>query len=217
MPHLQRAVRLHFELESARCGATTILASLEYFLSAVFVVDHFSRILALNGKAEQMIATRDGLAVERSVLTARLTSEVGMLRRQISLATQDPIHDSDENGCFLISRQSGAEPYRVFVCPFPRAGAFPFSQRAALVFCVDPSAQPVSELKALKKAFGLTNAEFLLAGQLAEGINLEEAAGRLGITRNTAKTQLQSVYSKTGARRQAELIKLLYTMPRQRF
>jgi len=57
--------------------------------------------------------------------------------------------------------------------------------------------------------FGLTPAEGALATLLAQGFDIDEAGETLGIRRNTARSQLQSIFTKTNAKRQSELIRLI--------
>ena len=44
--------------------------------------------------------------------------------------------------------------------------------------------------------------------QLTHGLTLEEAAKALGIRLNTARAHLRSIFSKTGVRRQTELVRI---------
>jgi DNA-binding CsgD family transcriptional regulator len=61
----------------------------------------------------------------------------------------------------------------------------------------------------LVKLFGLTSAEAKLASIIAEGVNPEQAAEELGISRETARNQLKAVFAKTATHRQSELVALL--------
>ena len=61
----------------------------------------------------------------------------------------------------------------------------------------------------LCSAFGLTAAEAKLAAKLASGSGIEGAAASLGVSRETARTQLKAVFGKTNTRRQAELVALV--------
>jgi DNA-binding CsgD family transcriptional regulator len=63
-------------------------------------------------------------------------------------------------------------------------------------------------LKLAQQLFQLTPAETSLAIQLANGLSLEEAAEALNIRRNTARAHLRSIFSKTGVRRQTELVRI---------
>jgi DNA-binding CsgD family transcriptional regulator len=61
----------------------------------------------------------------------------------------------------------------------------------------------------LRELFGLTPAESRLALALFEGASLAEAAEGLTISRFTAQNHLARIFEKTGANRQATLIKLM--------
>lgn len=60
-----------------------------------------------------------------------------------------------------------------------------------------------------KQLFNFTPAETALALELANGLSLEEAAENLNIMRNTARAHLRAIFSKTGVRRQAELVRVM--------
>lgn len=60
-----------------------------------------------------------------------------------------------------------------------------------------------------KQLFNLTPAETALAMELTNGLSLEEAAEALNIRRNTARAHLRSIFSKTGVRRQTELVRIM--------
>ncbi|WP_421866258.1 alpha/beta fold hydrolase [Parvibaculum sp.] len=64
-------------------------------------------------------------------------------------------------------------------------------------------------LEIFRSAFGLTPAEARLAARLRFGLSLKEASGELGISVNTARNQLKSVFEKLGVNRQADLVRHL--------
>lgn len=68
---------------------------------------------------------------------------------------------------------------------------------------------PADRIERVRAAFGLTPSEATLALHLADGGDMGSYAETRGISRNTARNQLQMVFDKTGARRQVELVKLL--------
>lgn len=72
-----------------------------------------------------------------------------------------------------------------------------------------------STLRRLESAaivYGLTPAQLRLAALIVAGLDLVEAAGKLGVSANTTRTHLQRMFDKTGARSQAALVKLLLTV-----
>ena len=58
---------------------------------------------------------------------------------------------------------------------------------------------------------GLSPAELELVAELLDGVSIVEASGALGISENTARAQLRSVFNKTGAHRQADLTRMVLT------
>lgn len=64
-------------------------------------------------------------------------------------------------------------------------------------------------LEIFRSAFGLTPAEARLAARLRFGLSLKEASEELGISVNTARNQLKSVFDKLGVNRQADLVRHL--------
>lgn len=59
----------------------------------------------------------------------------------------------------------------------------------------------------------LTGAEALLACLIVSGAGLTEAAARLGVSVNTAKTQLKAIFAKTGCHSQSELVRTISAGP----
>ena len=81
---------------------------------------------------------------------------------------------------------------------------------AAVMFLRDAESnvpQPSQEL--VRRLFGLTRKEAALALLLAEGFTLDEAADKMDVRRNTARTHLRSIFCKTGVTRQTMLVRLL--------
>jgi DNA-binding CsgD family transcriptional regulator len=72
-----------------------------------------------------------------------------------------------------------------------------------------PAAAVPLKSRLLANVYGLTPAEVRVALPAADGVSLTAIADALQLTRNTVKTHLKRVYSKTQVRRQAELMRLL--------
>lgn len=77
----------------------------------------------------------------------------------------------------------------------------------AIVFLSSRDVRQTPEIA--QQGLGLTAAEARLTAKLAQGLALNDAAGELGISAHTARTQLKSIFAKTGARRQSELVGML--------
>ena len=64
-------------------------------------------------------------------------------------------------------------------------------------------------VETVRKLFDLTRKEAELAMCLTNGRSLREAAADLGITLNTARAHLRSIFAKTGIDRQARLVRAI--------
>ena len=78
-----------------------------------------------------------------------------------------------------------------------------------MIFLFDEAATPPSLICLITKLYGLTRAESRLAEALLAGQSLEDYGDRAGLTRNTLKTHLRSLFSKTDTARQSELVRRL--------
>jgi DNA-binding CsgD family transcriptional regulator/quercetin dioxygenase-like cupin family protein len=79
----------------------------------------------------------------------------------------------------------------------------------ALVLLHDPEATLRPPVEMLRHAFGLTAAETSVAQTLLQGATLHQIAEQRQVSLNTVRTLLARVLGKTGAHRQADLIRLL--------
>ena len=61
----------------------------------------------------------------------------------------------------------------------------------------------------LQSLFGLTPAETRLALLVGDGYALREIGEMIGVSSNTLKTQLASIFRKTGTSRQAQVVRLM--------
>ncbi|MFM7786275.1 MAG: helix-turn-helix transcriptional regulator, partial [Gammaproteobacteria bacterium] len=109
-----------------------------------------------------------------------------------------------------LSRPSGRADLGLIVRPVrqdPAAGSSELPGVA--VFISDPEDRSEAPVAVLAKLFGFTPTESQLALALANGLNLDEVAATLGMTRNTARAHLRSVFTKTGISRQSALVRLI--------
>lgn len=74
-------------------------------------------------------------------------------------------------------------------------------------FDIDTETQ--RKLQAFAERYQLTMAELRLVVVLREGTGLKAAARRIGVGYETVRTQVKSVFMKTGTKRQAEIISFL--------
>jgi len=99
-------------------------------------------------------------------------------------------------------------PLRLLVVPMDAAGG-----REAAVWILEWPSPRLPHPRILGVLFGLSRAEARLALRLLAGLTPQECAREAGVGVATVRSQLHSMFAKTGARRQAELVALLARVP----
>lgn len=102
-----------------------------------------------------------------------------------------------------VPRRSGASPYLVRCTPVPGRSGW------IVLRVADTAARRAPSPAVLRSAYGMTQAEALLAVALCRGASLGDFAAERGISIHTARTQLRALLSKTRTERQADLVGLL--------
>ncbi len=212
IPHLQRAFQTHRLLQKYEGFKRTLDWMTNRLPFGLFFLDESGRVLEFNDAAEEILRRKDGLYLSREGLCrANSAHETRELRRCIARA----IHIGQgkggrPDGFVSLSRNVSEQAYTVQIAPIFRRVALRHDRHPAVaLFVFDPqrSQAPTEEL--LAKLYGLTRAEGRLAALLVQGFSLQESAEQLQVSQNTVRTQLKSIFAKTGVNRQAELIRML--------
>jgi DNA-binding CsgD family transcriptional regulator len=211
LPHLQRAFRMRrrmAELELERDAAFRALDQLPW---GVIVIDEHRNRLSANRHAQEILVAGDGLTARGNTLRAELADETARLEQLLSSALdRTGQRHSSAGGTLSITRSSGAHPLSVVVVPLHiKPEALGERGPVAAIFVTDPDIPLDRNEQHLRELYALTAREARLASWLLQGKSVENAAIAMGITVNTARAYLKRVYSKTGVRRQPELMRLL--------
>jgi DNA-binding CsgD family transcriptional regulator len=199
---LAQAVEL--EQRAARAGATLTLAEqvLDSVTVALLVTDASGRVKVSNRAATGLLESADWVTIDQGRLTASDPDQDTRLQKLLHLACRNP---SPGAALLRIRGQAGWCTATVSPLRSPLVSG-------ALV-ALSTAGEQDQRLDRLQALFGLTHAEGRLAGALLNGESVSEHATTRGISINTARVQLGSALKKTGARRQAELVALLASIP----
>jgi DNA-binding CsgD family transcriptional regulator len=205
VPHLRRALRLRTRLEGG-AGPLT-LALLDQLPWGVFFIDASLRIVQVNSAAEEILRQRDGLMCLGGRLLAASRTEHSRLQIALAKATSGQLGGAD----LTIARPSGLRALIVSLAPLGSRfhGLFSLSSARVFLHVVDPEARPRSEEERLQVFYGLTRAETRLAVDLLHDLSLAKIAELRGLSLETVRCQLKSLFAKTETNRQSELSALL--------
>lgn len=113
----------------------------------------------------------------------------------------------------MVARFSRRLAYAVVVAPFtPEFSATP-RQPLARVTIADLARRSHGLDGRLSELFGLTKAEARVAVAIADGDLPIEIAAAAGLRITTVRSQLQAALRKTGAKRQADLVRIIHRIP----
>ncbi len=217
LPHLRRAIHLHARLDFLECERRLLAGSVRRMQVGIISFAQDGAMLEANQEARRLLTERDGLRLSGSTLCVDSNQESRSLHLMIQAAlgrSAVSVSGGETEGtvqAMAITRPSGRAKLGVIVRSLPLK---PWSERtrrpAVVVFVRDPESnagQPSLEL--VRRLFGLTRMQAQLALLLAEGLTLDEASEQMGVRRNTARTHLRAIFSKTGVTRQTMLVRLV--------
>lgn len=192
-------------------GMTRVEAALEAFSAsgtAAVMLDRGGNVLEINAATERLLGS--DLQIYRKRLVPR--------DRRAAVALDQSLHEllwqqspSATKAPVLLPRAVG-RPVLAYPLRLSGISADILSPCQAVIVLVDTGARPQYREVTLKDCLGLTTAEARLALRLMTGERLETAAELIGITRETARNQLKSIFAKTDTHRQAELALLIFRL-----
>ncbi len=212
--HLMTAVAVARRLASTDRLLRGAFEATERLRTGVVLLDEAGRILHANRCARRLFRDRDGLRAAGRVATTAHSNDRTVLERCFARALDLRSRRSlAEPMNISLRRPSGKRDLRAIAIPVA-AARHPFGESGAAVALVvnDPDdARPAFSLKELRARYSLTHAEARLTRNVVRGVALREAAAQSGLSYQTARGYLKSVFEKTHTSRQAELVNRLFS------
>jgi DNA-binding CsgD family transcriptional regulator/PAS domain-containing protein len=212
--HVQRAVTISRQLSESREALSGVSTALEQSATGIVLLSRNGSVTFVNRAARAMIERVAGLRLREGRLSARLRSEDDALQRLIAGATGrlDGIENC-RGGAIHIAADSGGPPTTLVVGPLQPRAMTDDRSPAAFVLLSNPDSGTSRPAWMLRSLYDLSAAEASIAERLMKGETPEEAAAALNIKISTARWHLSSLFRKTDTRRQAELVRLLLSLP----
>ena len=169
-------------------------------------------VLSANKQAKQILTSKDGVFLRRNSLRCNQSSDQQKLESAcyelMAIARDD--EQARHTGSISIDRTSSDTKWDVHIRIVEKQNVVFGEGGPELVLLLQgPVRDCAPSQSRLIEMFGVTPAEAKLIAHLVDGLTLTAAAQALGVSRNTARAQLSSVFTKTGVNRQAQLVKLV--------
>lgn len=198
IPHINNALQVSNLVNTKTQQNTTVNSTLDHIGLPTFWLNKKFQLLNVNSKAEQIL--RCGGLVKLNKKTRCLEAEVPKSSVDLYKAFKKCLDEENDHLNNLFPLQSA------FDGSIHIAWA-KLTREKTIVLIITRKTEPNSlNIDLIKSLLGLTEAEAKLAIALANGNTIIEYSNHMGISKNTARNQLQSIFQKTDCNSQTEIV-----------
>jgi DNA-binding CsgD family transcriptional regulator/PAS domain-containing protein len=211
VPHIRRAVLIGRAVENGRAQAANFEKAFDGLAAGMFLVDAQGHVVHANAAGSAMLGdggtvnARDGriVSVDRAaaaaladVLAVAAHGDAAVGTRGISIGMQGG--DGEHYVAHVLPLTSGE-----------RRGAAAAYTAVAALFVQKATLEAPAAPEVIARAYGLTASELRVLMTTVQSGGVAETADALGIGESTVRTHLHRLFAKTGAQRQADLVRLM--------
>jgi DNA-binding CsgD family transcriptional regulator len=211
VPHIRRALLIGRTIDLKTAEAATLADTLDGLCAGLFLVDATGRIVHANVKGHAILHERAVLRVLHGRLVATEAEAARALEDTFAICGGGDAAVGTK-GIAVPLRARDGEHYVAHVLPLTsglrrRAGAS-YAAVAAL-FVHRAALEAPCPPEAIARLYNLTPSELRVLLAIVQVGGVPETAEALGVAEATVKTHLHRLFCKTGATRQADLVKLV--------
>ena len=212
LKHMAQALALAVRLGTLDQQCRFDLALIDAMPQAVFALDRAGKVVMTNAKADRLLSEGDALVAFDGKLQCRIGSNHARFDSAVAAALDADTSES-KGGWVRIERSSSRRALMALVAPLISSES-PFGaiEPKALVIIGEAADALAVDEQALHDLFSLTQAEARLACALSAGHSIESAAALFEVQSATIRSELKSVFRKTGVNRQQDLVRLITSL-----
>jgi DNA-binding CsgD family transcriptional regulator len=218
--HAAEAVHNHQHLREQFADNAMAQALSEQFPCAMLVVDEDLGLWHANARGRALLDNGQVLREEEGTLRCGIRGceqALGDSIRRLRPGELSPPGNGASRHVVKLERPGQREPMRLFISALPPQQSMRISGVAprALIIVHDGSEAGGEDLDPMLMAecFSLTPAEARVAVKIVAGLSAKEIARAHFTSEATVRTQVNRALQKTGVTRQADLVRLLLSMP----
>jgi DNA-binding CsgD family transcriptional regulator len=206
-PHLANALSLHLRMASAQVQVESAHAVLNAFEHAVLRLDRTGHVRFISHTADTLLRTISEVQVKDGRLHMTTAALQGALADAIQAVTAPP-HGRLCQSLTVQRHDETQLQITLLLSPLPSS-----SSAEIMVLLTDPRYGSGARTRTLRELYYLSPAEARVAGLLAQGLTVREISEQLRLNLETVRFHVKRLLAKTGSRRQAELMKLMLSLP----
>lgn len=206
-PHVQRSRVLGRQIRARAHTVNDLAEVLDGFSTAICLLDADGRVVHANDACRRIFADASLFGLIGDRIVARNTHTEKLFRSLFEIAGDRDAHSVNRRPIELATSADG-QHYLLKVFPLKRQCQLPRDTAATVLLVQKASMLPPLVPDAIAAAFRLTPSELRVLMAIVEIGGVPDIAARLGIAETTVKTHLARLFEKTGAGRQADLVKI---------
>jgi DNA-binding CsgD family transcriptional regulator/PAS domain-containing protein len=208
--HAEKSLRLSVRLLDAERAGAGLRDAFGRLDIGVFALDTIARVVFCNDVAARMIG--EGILISENRFRVAPTANRDEIEGEIENVLRGQADFAHRPRPLLVDREESTRPLVLYVLPVKRLdpifGDF-LTHTRALILAIDPQTNEPPDATVVRDVLNLTLGEARVAALVGFGLSPRDAAARLGIAEESARTTLKRVFSKVGVSRQTELSALL--------
>jgi DNA-binding CsgD family transcriptional regulator len=206
-PHIQRSRVMGRQIRARSHTVDDLAEVLDGLSTAIYLLDAEGRVVHANAAGRRLFADANLLAMVGDRIVARNTQADKIFRGLLEIVSGGGTQPAPRRQTGLATA-IGGEHYLLHAASLKRDRSPSRDAAASVLFVQKASMVPSLVPDAIAAAFRLTPSELRVLMAIVEIGGVPDIAAKLGIAETTVKTHLGRLFEKTGAGRQADLVKI---------
>jgi DNA-binding CsgD family transcriptional regulator/PAS domain-containing protein len=211
-PHLKVALEIYERSRRQYLENNAYIRAIDQLAFGVVILNERGHVIRVNETASRMMKESQLLRVVGNYLQAGEPEHEILVANAIKAILGRSGAEASVAGSLKISAAKSNRSLYMLLKPIHESTPDPSNPPAGVaIFLSADKLQHNVSIEAFAKLYHISRAEMALVTELLDGASIIEASTTLGISENTARVQLRSVFTKTDTHRQADLIRLVLT------
>jgi DNA-binding NarL/FixJ family response regulator len=208
--HVARACSMYKTFQLHRRETAVVRAAIDGVPLGMMVIDDGEIALA-NTAARSILGGGDTLHADNG----RLRANAAQIDAELRDAVREARHDASRIMGVTLPAGDSDDPVHAVMRKIPpdAASMLGGNDGSVALYLTDPRRPTETREEILQRLFGLTQREASVLRALVHGHEPRAIAGHLGISYDTVRDHLKSIMQTMGARRQADLVRLVLSSP----
>ena len=211
VPHIRRSVMIGRLIDVKSATAASLTDTLDGLTAGMFLLDVSGRIIHANIAGHVLLEAAEVLRSDGGRLVAREPAADAILRESIAAAGEGDASLGLKGIAVPLKARDGAR-FVAHVLPLTsgaRRKVRALHTASVALFVHSANLELASPPELIARAYSLTPSELRVMLAVVEVGGVPEVASALGVAESTVKTHLIRLFAKTGAARQADLVKIV--------